>query len=860
MLAVHGVADQQQNASVKQICNLLLNLDNCGHPLYSCFRESAIRIQARAVRVVNPPSAPDCAREVNPFQEWVGSHLRRPGALDEADHAFIRGQIECYKGEDPDEPYETVRLEGVRLGACAANVHLYEMYWADLSRLAGAVLRVVGEVYQVLLHLPTVGVHTLRAAQLEHPDDANWKRFVVLQNFAVWLLQVPIALANLLLVALALAVAVGGLLAKLPWRGQCGLLCVGATAVTIILVCTALYRSKARLPSIALIGLLGFLAGSAAAAFAWFVEVPEPVLAWGVVLAAVIASLVATTLVVRSYDRRRPRATVWWWRLIALATAVFAITVWYRSPEPFRNWPYQSWLWLLRGVEIAFGIAISFWIVFHAAAIAVHIAGSLAVSKADERGRRARWTARLTLTLSALAFIVLSTALWAGITGAFSPMIPDITLYYRSLFLMPETVLASQFGSELVTQSALTLPTMGLLSILGVVMLITGLTPVVVAELKHPTGKNATPEASTRLGDWLTGASSAALWAGRAFYVALVFVMPANTAAFLLSASVREAFSGGVGLFIAWLGGLVAGSAVGLFALGRSLERFAGLLAPLDVLLDVDNYIREHPRDENPTARIFGRYVSVLRSISEWRDAEGCPYDALVIIAHSQGTVITADLLRFLQSEYRDFKHPDPDAEYDSGLKRLLAGEMPVYLFTMGSPLRHLYGRRFPHLYKWAWHAVTTPMSPFQAPDLLSPPDREPDPGKLGVRQWVNAFRSGDYIGRHLWRSDICDYAWLPPQAVPPDNKRSWDVSKTRLHNVTHDAGHLRTEMCIGAGAHTHYWDEHAPEVACELDRLIQLAAGCDRQVIAAGRAEIERPDAIRNAPSNSSAPRAYRE
>ena len=209
------------------------------------------------------------------------------------------------------------------------------------------------------------------------------------------------------------------------------------------------------------------------------------------------------------------------------------------------------------------------------------------------------------------------------------------------------------------------------------------------------------------------GTSSAALWAGRAFYVALVFVMPANTTAFVLSAGVREAFSGGVGLFIAWLGGLVAGSAVGLFALGRNLKRFAGLLAPLDVLLDVDNYIREHPRDENPTARILGRYVSVLRSISEWCDAEGCPYDALVIIAHSQGTVITADLLRFLQSEYRDFERPDPNAEYDSGLNRLLAGEMPVYLFTMGSPLRHLYSRRFPHLYKWAWHTVTTPMLPF---------------------------------------------------------------------------------------------------------------------------------------------------
>ena len=31
-----------------------------------------------------------------------------------------------------------------------------------------------------------------------------------------------------------------------------------------------------------------------------------------------------------------------------------------------------------------------------------------------------------------------------------------------------------------------------------------------------------------------------------------------------------------------------------------------------------------------------------------------------------------------------------------------------------------------------------------------------------------------------------------------------------------------RRERCIGAGAHTHYWDETAPEIAEELDRLIE--------------------------------------
>ena len=30
------------------------------------------------------------------------------------------------------------------------------------------------------------------------------------------------------------------------------------------------------------------------------------------------------------------------------------------------------------------------------------------------------------------------------------------------------------------------------------------------------------------------------------------------------------------------------------------------------------------------------------------------------------------------------------------------------------------------------------------------------------------------------------------------------------------------SEMCIGLGAHTHYWDRSAPEVAAHLDKLIR--------------------------------------
>src|SRR4029079_7637188 len=90
----------------------------------------------------------------------------------------------------------------------------------------------------------------------------------------------------------------------------------------------------------------------------------------------------------------------------------------------------------------------------------------------------------------------------------------------------------------------------------------------------------------------------------------------------------------------ALLGTAVVGLSV---ARGRFEHLALGLRPFVDVALDVDNHLREHPWRSNPRARIAARYLSTLRALAGYR--------AVIIVAHSQGSAITADLLRFLKHE-----------------------------------------------------------------------------------------------------------------------------------------------------------------------------------------------------------------
>jgi hypothetical protein len=129
----------------------------------------------------------------------------------------------------------------------------------------------------------------------------------------------------------------------------------------------------------------------------------------------------------------------------------------------------------------------------------------------------------------------------------------------------------------------------------------------------------------------------------------------------------------------------------------------------------------------------------------------------------------------------------------------------------MGCPLRQLLNRFFPHLYWWvsdtpdnSLEDLGNPVGP-PIPGITSPLPRTDE---MNVTHWSNAYRSGDYIGRSLWVGQ-----WMQ-RNNSGDPKQQPDVAREVAPQAC-------DEMCIGLGAHTHYWDRSAPDIAMQLDKLI---------------------------------------
>ncbi len=792
VLAVHGVADQQPEASARAIADLLLGPE-VGDRYYG-FQEEDLRIALRKVEVAQRVDETRAGRGMLSQGSATLEYLKRGQAIELEDingaprseavrhsgrldfaaieHNAMREQLQDFEAAPGDDALDTVVVRGFRRqaegGEAEYGVDVFEMYWADLSRLKSSLLSVFFEFYLLLFFLSRIGGITLASAAAHFRDNARqWVRLANVHELA----EITLALVIPILILCLLSLCVAASLYFLPGQAPLAILfALVPGVITALFIGLLLYRCRFQVPGrlwppLFAVALLAS-GGTSAIALANGIGFRGFVFWLWLVAAALLLWLCYI------YERRRKGAWPLGLLLFAITLGIYAGQLWWAGNDDSPGGVYYATLaaarWLSYGITAAWSVFIVLSIFTSALGGLINLTAPVAQRHIV---RRSIWTANLSLVLPGMLVLILNIGLWRALASLAERTghIPDTEMGQVLALIDSYTPVGMGFG----------------IALLAIVTLLAvwSISPSVLGELLGDSGDG---RRSRWLGESLSAGFRWMRLSGEAFRWLIVLGVPASFALawwFGWSRTDTDRYAAlGTGL----LALLIVTGSHGPF---RFLA--LGFRSALDIALDVANWLRATPKRATPRAAICRRYVSLLRHIASWRDPrDGSGYSALIIVAHSQGTVITADLLRFLTREYGNAAQ-SPDTSLSCLFQLDPDRHLPIYLFTMGSPLRQLYSLRFPLQYGWAGTDTALGALP------------GPDPATLTVTRWSNAYRSGDYVGRHLWRAD--------------DDPHLWDT-------VWHDLDTVRRETCLGAGAHTHYWDGTAPEVAAELDRLIAEA------------------------------------
>jgi hypothetical protein len=805
----------------------------------------------------------------------------RPDEPDRGENGyqFMLTQVAGYKGE-VDRDFQTVRLEGKRAAKSpATTVHIYDAHYSDLTKPQSNIVGFFFAFYQLLFHLASLSLLAVYWVEAENVKKENvtkdktgtwrWRAGSSIHATSIRLLIMWVPFLNLILLAIACSAFIDK---THNWSGSRLLAFALIFAALLSLGFTFWLLRQKGSPSRpflwAAIPFLGTALGvlvltGLACLYRCFLNAGSTISISGTLL--LLSWLLAAGLILAwvawKYDPLRPG-------VLKLTLALYLVNLlwflFYLLPHAVRatdqNQVGTASLW---AVQWIFGELLLTWILCLLCALfSWPLSAFCKQGIKNDEPRKARAiaafrTGRFAFAVPAILFVIATCALWSGVvvygsdklqafqgvntaTEKSEPLskllltvIPSIDAVQHRLDRIsppqqaqqcecPATPSQTLFWSNYLRGLLLVSVTPGLLvtmSIFGIsVFLLTWtVLPSVIFEVKPEWTENAAADRIRRLGEWLSRGLDNTAILTRLLWFAIVPVplfffavdwyalhvselSALNTAAKFTLPLLKS-----VGLIL-----VVSGAAVFGFIL-------KSLTTVLDSVLDVDNYLRTSPEDDTPRARVAERCTSLLRYIAAYRDDQNRPYSKLIIVAHSLGSMVTTDLLRYLERSAHDC--PDESlVRYGFRQKPIPAGQskLPICVFSMGSPLRQLLNRFFPHLYWWvsdipdnSLKALGTPVEP--PPTIDSPPHPLPRPDEMNVAHWCNAYRSGDYIGRWLWvgqwlNRNVSGVTTQPAKSaafVEPDGSRSC------------------TEMCIGLGAHTRYWDRSAPDIAATLDDLI---------------------------------------
>jgi len=864
VIGVHGVAHHDPGATANDMSDLLLSLppynpQNAGLPCHKRPEREFDQFESVGIHVPLQPVCLEKAEEIEPqfktifrgLQEGSAKFARAiagqklGGERGQVGRAWSVKLLENYHGGATGNDYITTRLEGQRK-TDGTEVHIYEMFWADLARPTSSILSFLLALFQLILHIPSLS----RLAIDSRPDaDWSWTTFQLLHRYAARVLQIviPFAKVALLVVLLSAVPAVMQFNSRMPVAAGLGAAIVsGFVLFAMIATHRPLFRS--RLPWLTVALVPGLAAAAIVVAYKGDVTTTLIVECWVIGLILVLYALAA-------YDTVRGGG-VWaiGWLFYFGVLATFGIYAWYDGASKANLWTAQ---WLLACLRLS-------WIAFALLALAAAIAGLFACLRTPLASRGKAWaaarTSYLALALPAFLFVFITTLIWAGlfsvaerIRGA-EPFFTDTQpaqqarwlANVKSFDLFPPTDVKNWDCDKNSSGKAMTCSEGGnacpyctpaapehnylaevlqwsvgpacwvttLITLAGLIVLVWWAVPSVLTEKfppRRPYSRTGTepPRSSTNrqaewMGSWISRGLDSISFVTFLSWVA-IFIVPLI---FLRTGAWRAFFERTTHSIICLLIYVA-----GVTAVLAAVVRYSSPV--LRVILDVDTYLRTHPEEGTPRAKIFERYVSLLRYVARFKGPDGRGYDSVVIVAHSLGSLISGDLLNLLNRQRNDREL----SRFGFGPPATGETLIPITLFTMGSPLRQLLNRFFPYLYDWVRETPDNGDTEM-GPPLREPPNQLdsspgsallPDPADLGVQRWANAYRSGDYVGRSLWLNE-----WYRRTRGGDENGSYPDGIE-----VVTDAAQTRIEFCIGAGAHTHYWDDTAPDIAQVLGQLL---------------------------------------
>jgi hypothetical protein len=795
---------------------------------YGSFRGVEVQIQLAPVKVpeVARAEAESLQRALGPYDETsvmfaAGAKMKakREGrSLSESDpgvaaDGFTSLLLWNYLGAADGNAYVTKRLEGERNASAPkgeAEVHIYEVLWADLATSTNSLLRFFLALFQLILHLGTLSRTALDTSAAEC-NNTLWKIFRRLQRYAVRVLQIflPLFKIVLLIALIACAPARAEALRDAIWLPPV-LWMIAGPAISFLA-----RRKSNRKINIGpwLWAGLGLLSASVGLAIGWLsTMVVSPATASSIAL-WILIGIPLLDFILSKYNSVRHGVEITGWIVYALFFAVFLANLTQtKSSLEAGFWMMQ---WLLAAVRVSWGVLILLaFVTLVLGAFAWRSAGG--GTPAAARARAAVRTSRFALALPSFLFAAFTALIWASLFKLADwvswPFFPEEMLYkpipwgewLRAVGLVPDPMTmrdppinCDYLRGALAWSIGYQAPVSLALFMVALFLMGWWLLPSLVTEENPPRNKKEPPRVSTndqsvRLGTWCsrgldsTSVLTAIFWIAAFLTPAAYAVLEVTNPDQSLNAWLRSATQW---MVVNWII-LIAGAVV------AALVRYGSPV--LGAVLDVDNYLRSGPESASPRAKIYERYVSMLRYLAAYRGPDGRGYDQVILVAHSLGALISADLLHYL--------HRNPDAELAS--LNLGTNNSKVILMTMGNPLRQLLNRFFPYLYQWVRPRPDNPLPTAETTPPSSFPVTDPDPGKLGVAKWISIYRSGDYIGRSLWLDEWYQRTATPTGAYP----------QRPVYKVTDG---VREEMCIGAGGHIHYWDDTAPDVAQRLNDLI---------------------------------------